>query len=160
VVGAVEAQLAVLASGADDQARLTALKFVVHLVADVHQRLHAARGSDRGGNTFMRNAFGRDMQLHAVWDSVMVDQFPGGVSALRAAMTRWPRASITPGGAAMWAEESCRIVESAGFYPAVPAIGDAYAARWTTALVERMSLAGARLAKALEHALVPLATTR
>ena len=160
VVGAIETQLAVLASPADDPTRLMALKFIVHFVADVHQPLHAARGEDRGGNTIMLNAFGRDTQLHAVWDSVLVDQFPGGTRALRAAMDRWPESSRAPGGPSAWAEESCRIVESEGFYPPSPTVGDAYAARWSSTLVERLVLASDRLAQVLERALAPVAVLR
>ena len=160
VVGAIETQLGVLASDADNETRLMALKFVVHFVADVHQPLHAARGEDRGGNTIMLNAFGRDTQLHAVWDSVLVDQFPGGAPALRAAMDRSPRALRAGSEAADWAEESCRVVESEGFYPALPAVGDAYAARWSATLVERLVLASDRLAQVIESALAPRAPTR
>lgn len=160
VVGAIETQLAVLTSGADDEARLIALKYLVHLVADVHQPLHAARGEDRGGNTFVLNAFGRDTQLHAVWDSVLVEQFPGGASALRASINRSPRASSITSEPAVWAEESCRIVESEGFYPGVPVVGDVYAARWASTLAERLTLASDRLLLVLERAMAPRGATR
>jgi hypothetical protein len=160
VVGAIETQLGVLASDADDATRLTALKFVVHFVADVHQPLHAARAADRGGNTFMLNAFGRDTQLHAVWDSALVDQYPGGLPALRAAMDRSIGAPRAPGNAAGWAEESCRIVESEGFYPAMPAVGDVYAERWAATLVERLAWASDRLVEVLERVLVLRAVPR
>src|SRR5215203_309431 len=42
VVAAIETQARVLASSANDTERLLALKYLVHLVADVHQPLHAA----------------------------------------------------------------------------------------------------------------------
>ena len=59
VVEAINRQLAILASKAPDEKRLNALKYVVHLVADIHQPLHAGYGEDRGGNTYQLQAFKR-----------------------------------------------------------------------------------------------------
>ena len=56
----------ILASNAPEEKRLTALKYVVHLVADVHQPLHAGYGEDRGGNTYQLQAFMRGSNLHAL----------------------------------------------------------------------------------------------
>jgi hypothetical protein len=53
--------------------KVAALKFLVHFVADVHQPLHVGRQSDRGGNEITVYWFGRRTDLHAVWDSQMVD---------------------------------------------------------------------------------------
>jgi len=66
VVAAIDKQLDVLASNAPEEKRLTALKYVVHLVADVHQPLHAGYGEDRGGNTYQLQAFMRGSNLHAL----------------------------------------------------------------------------------------------
>jgi hypothetical protein len=82
VVGALDAQLQLLARGGDDIERLKALKWVVHLVADVHQPLHAAFGDDRGGNTFQVQAFGRGSNLHAVWDGGLISQAFSGSAGL------------------------------------------------------------------------------
>jgi hypothetical protein len=48
VVGAIAKQLEVLASSAPDDARLKALKYVVHFEADVHQPLHTGYADDKG----------------------------------------------------------------------------------------------------------------
>ena len=61
VVGAIMQQLEILGSAAPPEERLTALKYVVHLVADVHQPLHAGYAEDRGGNTYQLEAFMRAM---------------------------------------------------------------------------------------------------
>ena len=85
VVAAIERQAAVLASSASDEARLSALKYVVHFVADVHQPLHAGFADDRGGNTYQLQAFGRGTNLHAVWDTALIQliqQWPGGAGGL------------------------------------------------------------------------------
>jgi hypothetical protein len=63
VVCAIDEQLAILASNTTDEKRLVALKYVVHLVADIHQPLHAGYADDRGGNKYQTQAFGRGTSL-------------------------------------------------------------------------------------------------
>ena len=55
-------------------ARLEALKFVVHLVGDLHQPLHCADHMDRGGNDVEVRWFGKRTELHAVWDSSIIER--------------------------------------------------------------------------------------
>jgi hypothetical protein len=52
----------------------TALRFIVHIVGDLHQPLHAGKPGDRGGNDVKVTWFGRPTNLHAVWDSALVDE--------------------------------------------------------------------------------------
>ncbi len=54
--------------------RQLALRFIVHIVGDLHQPLHNGRPGDRGGNDVKVKWFGRDTNLHAVWDSALVDE--------------------------------------------------------------------------------------
>lgn len=53
--------------------KVLALKFLVHLVGDAHQPLHAARRVDRGGRTLQVSWFGEPTNLHWVWDEHMID---------------------------------------------------------------------------------------
>lgn len=46
-----------------------ALKIVVHLMGDIHQPMHMGHASDLGGNRWKVNYFGRESNLHSVWDS-------------------------------------------------------------------------------------------
>ncbi len=55
-----------------EQRRL-ALHFIVHIVGDVHQPLHAGNGTDRGGNDELVQWYGEDTNLHAVWDTKLID---------------------------------------------------------------------------------------
>lgn len=55
----------------DDQRDV--LRFLVHLVGDLHQPLHVGNGRDRGGNDVKVTWFGRQSNLHRVWDSDMID---------------------------------------------------------------------------------------
>ena len=59
--------------GAGRKERVDALRFLVHLVGDVHQPLHAGYGSDRGGNDIRVRWFGESTDLHTVWDEHLVE---------------------------------------------------------------------------------------
>jgi hypothetical protein len=50
-----------------------ALRFLVHLVGDLHQPMHAGYKKDLGGNRVPMKWFGDDTNLHSVWDSKMID---------------------------------------------------------------------------------------
>jgi S1/P1 Nuclease len=50
-----------------------ALRFIVHLVGDLHQPLHVGKCCDRGGNEIKVSWFGKPTNLHAVWDSQLID---------------------------------------------------------------------------------------
>ena len=152
VVGALERQLALLASAASDAERLTALKYVVHLVADVHQPLHAGFFDDRGGNSYQLQAYDRGTNLHALWDTGMAINWPGGEDAFKAAVKAAP-APTEPGAPVRWAEESCRIVAQEGFYPEQRTLEPAYPQRWGGTLVQRVQAASQRLAGVLNTAL-------
>ena len=153
VVGALETQLALLASAATDAERLTALKYVLHLVADVHQPLHAGFFDDRGGNSYQLQAYDRGTNLHALWDTGMVINWPGGEGVFRQAVKAAP-APDAQGMPALWAEESCRIVAQEGFYPEKRTLEPAYPQRWGATLVQRVQAASQRLAGVLNAALV------
>lgn len=58
--------------------RIEALKFLTHLVADVHQPLHAEDNQDRGGNDIHVTFYAEPkttLNLHAIWDTDMIQQF-------------------------------------------------------------------------------------
>ena len=57
------------ASLADKQ---LALRFVVHLVSDLHMPLHVGYENGRGGNDFKVTWFGEPQNLHWVWDEGMI----------------------------------------------------------------------------------------
>jgi len=155
VVSAIRTQTAVLASPASADARLKSLKYLVHLVADLHQPLHAGFADDRGGNQYQVQAFGHGTNLHALWDTGLIEAWPGGPGALRQqalAATGPSSGDLEP---ERWAEESCRIASHAAFYPERRKVGADYAAQYAPVLQERLSTAGRRLAAALNKALAP-----
>src|SRR3954466_16153736 len=73
------------ASRADKQ---LALRFIVHLVGDLHQPLHVGKCCDKGGNDVKLSWFGKPTNLHAVWDSAIVDDEQLSFSELAAKLIR------------------------------------------------------------------------
>lgn len=51
-----------------------ALRFIVHIIGDLHQPLHAGNGKDKGGNDVKVRFFWESSNLHRVWDSQMLDR--------------------------------------------------------------------------------------
>ena len=51
------------------------LKLLVHFVGDIHQPMHLGKLSDRGGNDVEVKWFGRNSNLHRLWDSNMIDDY-------------------------------------------------------------------------------------
>ena len=149
VVAAIARQQAVFASHASDGERLKALKYLVHLVADVHQPLHAGYADDRGGNQFQLWAFMRGSNLHALWDSGLLRQMELDNTALVAVLQSIPLAAEGKNlNVAHMAQESCRVVALAGFYPQGE-LSEAYVQRFAPVVQQRLALAGARLAAML-----------
>lgn len=70
VIGTLETQQKILADRSASRAdRAEALRWVVHLVGDLHAPLHAGDRGDRGGNDVRVELDGRQTNLHAAWDS-------------------------------------------------------------------------------------------
>jgi hypothetical protein len=53
--------------------RIFALKMVVHLIGDAHQPLHVARAEDKGGNEIHLLFEGEPTNLHALWDTKLIE---------------------------------------------------------------------------------------
>jgi len=49
------------------------LKFLIHLVGDIHQPLHTGRFEDRGGNDIKLSFLGKSTNLHIVWDVHIIE---------------------------------------------------------------------------------------
>jgi hypothetical protein len=54
-------------------AKVEALKYIVHFVGDLHQPMHVSREEDKGGNTVQLNYDGNGTNLHALWDSKLIE---------------------------------------------------------------------------------------
>jgi len=154
VVGALERFARQLRESTDRQQRIEALKWVLHLSADVHQPLHAGLGEDRGGNDLQVRFEGEGTNLHALLDSGLLRQrklracaYADALQAEQPAPS--PSAVRWDAGAPVrWAEESCQLV--AALYPPGSTIDRAYVERVRPMLEARLLLAGHRLARLLD----------
>jgi hypothetical protein len=159
VVAAIQRQLLILSDRSRPNGeRAEALKFLVHLVADVHQPLHAGYQDDRGGNNFQINYRGQGSNLHSVWDSTLLDDRGLDADTYVAALAKQSplppdatRRSDRP--AADWAEESCRIVQQSDLYPSTHVLSDAYLDMHRPLAEQRLRQAAARLAGLINFAL-------
>jgi len=52
-----------------------ALIFLIHFVGDVHQPLHVGWADDLGGNNIKVQFYGKNTELHAVWDTAMIQKY-------------------------------------------------------------------------------------
>ena len=118
------------ASRADKQ---LALRFVVHLVGDLHQPLHVGKCCDKGGNDVKVSWFGKPTNLHAVWDSQLVDDEQLSFTELAAKLER----HISPQDVVKWWDiNSARLDQRERCHPrhALPrGRGPAEAAQWREA---------------------------
>jgi S1/P1 Nuclease len=74
VYSALQQQERILGSTASTRAqKVEALKYIVHFVGDLHQPMHVSREEDKGGNTIQLNYDGNGTNLHALWDSKLID---------------------------------------------------------------------------------------
>lgn len=70
----LEAQRVFLSPGSTHQQKTLALKFIVHFVGDIHQPLHSGRPEDSGGNKIPIRWNGQSTNLHAVWDTLILQE--------------------------------------------------------------------------------------
>lgn len=89
------------APGTAPAERILALKYVLHLVGDLHQPLHVADNHDHGGNC-VHISLGdqRTANLHGYWDTIVVRELGDNPDALAAEL----EAEITPALAASWTQ--------------------------------------------------------
>jgi hypothetical protein len=135
--------------------RATALKFLVHLVADVHQPLHTELPDSRGEGTDLVLWFGEPTDLHSLWDTGLIEHQKLSFSEM-AELIDLP----APGRVTAWQADGFRdwIAESQALLDTVYDVGDrrlgwTYAYRTRPILERRLLQAGVRLAGLLDSLL-------
>lgn len=85
------------------------LKFLVHLIGDLHQPLHVGRQEDKGGNDIKVLWHYKKTNLHRVWDSDMIEFYNMSYTELSRNTKNLSRAqieSISEGTILDWTYES------------------------------------------------------
>jgi hypothetical protein len=151
------------ATGAEE--RRLALQFLLHLVGDLHQPLHAADNHDRGGNGVRVEGAGNSPgSLHHYWDTVFVRRL--GTRAddvsreLIAGISDDHRRAWSEGSPTDWAEQSFEIARSSVYGPLHTAAASGtipldarYEADAGNIVAGQLQRAGLRLARLLNEAL-------
>jgi hypothetical protein len=143
--------------------RQIAFRFLVHLVADIHQPLHIGRRDDLGGNKVDVRVRGDKTNLHTYWDSYALQQIADDPYVYAARLANRDFRSVAQWGAAepiMWAEESKLFRSDVYSFGVDPVTGDAvldsvYQARAIEIIDLRLSQAGTRLAAVLNGIYCP-----
>jgi hypothetical protein len=146
--------------------RAIALKFLVHLIGDLHQPFHAL-GVERGGNGILVSVFGSPdcsyddgtpypCNLHGVWDTVLVAhrrlddrQY---VAALEREITRRGWQAMEVGTPEQWAMESHGLARAA-LVSTGARVDESYFRAHISVVDERLALGGLRLASVLNRSL-------
>jgi len=140
--------------------RLDALRFLVHLIGDIHQPLHVGYAADRGGNDIKVQWFGESTNLHAVWDEHLVEhqqlsftefvQFIGDPTPNE--IDSWRSSTVWD-----WAQESRSLLPSVYNYGSssstskIPSLGFAYVSKHNDVVKLRLLQAGIRLSGLLNN---------
>lgn len=147
---------------APSEERQLALRFIVHIIGDLHQPLHAGGGDDRGGNDVKVTWFGKASNLHSVWDSGLIEQRALSYSEYAGWLTRaiTPQQTIawTVATPSIWLRESIALRKT--IYPTDPNLSWDYAYQHQTEVDQRLKMAGIRIAAYLNQLFEPeVATT-
>lgn len=155
VVSAILTDMSVLGSSTETtQRKSEALKFLIHFVGDVHQPLHVSRAADRGGNLIMVTFTSATINLHALWDSGLIESQYNSADELSQELLN----AITPElhdqwcslDPAAWADASYQYALSNAYaIPANAVIDEAYVQRNLPIIRMRLAQAGVRLAAVL-----------
>jgi hypothetical protein len=129
------------------------LRILIHLTGDVHQPLHVGARDDRGGNNVRVTWFGKNSNLHRIWDSDMIDDTRLSFTELAQSLESPPEEQVR-----IWQKASVHewARESQSFEEKVYNIGDgrlAYGYAYVNYPIVRQRLlqAGIRLAGILNE---------
>jgi hypothetical protein len=160
VVEKITEYLAVLKDRqASREQRAEALRFIVRLVGDIHQPLHAI-GDARGGNDIHVRFLGSrvcgpyDCNLHGVWDTSLIYKRGLRPQEYASQLEEFVKHNTLNAGGTpeQWANESARLAETAWVVDGA-SLDQQYYEREIKVVDKQMALAGLRLAKLLNDTL-------
>ncbi len=142
--------------------RRFALRFLIHLIEDLHMPMHVGDNRDRGGNDTQLQFFDRGTNMHRLWDSDMIEREASceecWLEDLAKLGTVEARAQAAQGTIEDWATESLLLARKAYVDPETrkaiksgTKLGDAYVAAYLPSARMRIYQAGTRLARVLNE---------
>lgn len=136
---------------ASDAQKTLALKMFIHLVGDLHQPMHMGHKTDLGGNRHAVRFFGKNTNLHSIWDTDVLEYgHKWGHNEWAEELDRVDKAGmkeICNGSIDDWARETQLLATE--IYDATPQdskLSYDYLARWTPLAEQQLLRGGLRLA--------------
>lgn len=136
-----------------------AVKFIIHLVGDLHQPLHEGYAEDSGGREIQVVLDGDKMTLYEAWDAALAKRLGSDDAAIADRLfdriTSEQRRHWKEGRPADWTWES-HLLAARMAYGALPSgspkvLGDGYKMQATEVIEQQFMKAGVRLAKILDQ---------
>jgi len=150
----------ILSPSTTPEDREIALKFIIHLVGDMHQPLHCSDNHDHGAGTVNVTWFGAGRNLHKVWDSLIIDRAHLSndefVQGLIDGSSAQEMADMRNGNMLQWTLESHQLARQ--FAYAIPQdgrLGSAYYKRSWPIVDKQLLRGGMRLARVLDWIFAP-----
>jgi hypothetical protein len=143
--------------------RRFALRFLIHLIEDLHMPMYVGDNHDKGGNLTQVRFYDRGTNMHRLWDSDMIehegDDEDFWLADLVALDQPADRAAAMKGIVEDWATESLAAARAAYLVPETDKrlkpgqkLSDAYVTANMPLVRQRLYQAGIRLAKVLNEA--------
>jgi hypothetical protein len=143
------------AGGLDPKKEAEMLKMLIHMVEDIHQPLHVGTGEDRGGNDVKVDYFGKPTNLHAVWDSSIIEGWNMNYTEIGDELSRRINkdliAGYRAGGMDTWLAEAVSLRPMVYNLPESKKLSYNYGYDTREVIEERLIAASIRLAKILEE---------
>ena len=136
----------------NDSIRSMHLKFLIHMIGDLHCPMHAGRATDLGGNLYPVIFRNQEMNLHRLWDSPIVDATKNWTYSewcmnLDMKMNKKQKNTIVAGDPLSWFKETVDIASD--IYQDSPengTISPDYVKKYTHVIERQFLYAGHRLA--------------
>jgi hypothetical protein len=125
-----------------------ALRFIVHIIGDLHQPLHVGNGTDKGGNDVKLKFFWNDSNLHSVWDTGLIEQrdlsYTEWTDFLGKKISSEQASKWMESDPLVWIAESAEIRQN--IYPDSDNLSWSYLYEQTPTIKMRLQMAGLRIA--------------
>lgn len=138
------------------EAKVLALKILIHVVGDIHQPMHTGHTTDLGGNRYKVKFFGGETNLHKIWDGSILE------AGHKWSYTEWAdqldrlspeeAQALAAGTVDDWAKHTVELATE--LYKETPEesnVSYGEVARWTPVIEQQLLAAGIRLAEVLNN---------
>ncbi|EMS34506.1 putative S1/P1 Nuclease [Mariniradius saccharolyticus AK6] len=131
------------------------LRMLIHIVGDLHQPFHVGKPGDRGGNDVKVTFFNKETNIHAIWDSDLIEgkkmSYTEIATELHKRITPAKISQYQSAGPPEWLKEAAAMRPDMYDIPENGRIGYEYIYKHYHHVEERLTAAGIRLAQVLEE---------